>query len=107
MNHPVAQNYPVTAQGDTAYVQDPSDIRIWDNKVVVVKKGHFDLKKSNLGILLPNKPRGQGHGLVVACHEFEPSIAEDPPCRGCRCTLNPSRLKPVGVMRKLTIVLVS
>ncbi|GFU57557.1 hypothetical protein TNCV_3637191 [Trichonephila clavipes] len=33
-----------------------------------------------------------------ACHEFEPSTAEDPPCRGCRCTLNIARLNcpPVG-----------
>ncbi|GFX92815.1 hypothetical protein TNCV_2657291 [Trichonephila clavipes] len=27
-------------------------------------------------------PRGQGHGFVAGCHEFERSTAEDPPCRG-------------------------
>ncbi|GFS84383.1 hypothetical protein TNCV_4605891 [Trichonephila clavipes] len=34
----------------------------------------------------------------MACHEFEPCTAEDPPCRGGRCTLNMKRLKrpPVG-----------
>ncbi|GFY21019.1 hypothetical protein TNCV_3990631 [Trichonephila clavipes] len=26
-------------------------------------------------------PRAQGHGLVPACHEFEPNTAEDVPCR--------------------------
>ncbi|GFY36350.1 hypothetical protein TNCV_3450531 [Trichonephila clavipes] len=26
-------------------------------------------------------------------HEFEPTIADDPPCRGGRCTLNKSKLK--------------
>ncbi|GFV36118.1 hypothetical protein TNCV_4964661 [Trichonephila clavipes] len=30
-------------------------------------------------------------------HEFEPCTAEDPPCRGKRCTLNTSRLKPPPV----------
>ncbi|GFV73425.1 hypothetical protein TNCV_3389411 [Trichonephila clavipes] len=36
-----------------------------------------------------------------ACHEFEPSTAEDPQWR--RCTLNLSRLKrpPVGILGKL------
>ncbi|GFS84382.1 hypothetical protein TNCV_4605892 [Trichonephila clavipes] len=29
----------------------------------------------------------------MACHEFEPCTAEDPPCRGGRCTLNMKRLK--------------
>ncbi|GFX43249.1 hypothetical protein TNCV_2389571 [Trichonephila clavipes] len=35
--------------------------------------------------------------------QFEPSIVEDSPCRGDRCTLNLSRLKcpPVDMMRKL------
>ncbi|GFW07854.1 hypothetical protein TNCV_3919871 [Trichonephila clavipes] len=34
----------------------------------------------------------------VACHEFEPCNAEDPPCRGGRSTFNLSRIKrpPVG-----------
>ncbi|GFV05160.1 hypothetical protein TNCV_223741 [Trichonephila clavipes] len=37
-----------------------------------------------------------------ACHEFEPSTAEDPPCRGIRGTLNMSRFKrpPVGMVWK-------
>ncbi|GFW66320.1 hypothetical protein TNCV_1712191 [Trichonephila clavipes] len=42
-----------------------------------------------------------GHGSLVvkimdsclAGHMFELSAAEDPPCRGCRCTFNLSRLK--------------
>ncbi|GFY10258.1 hypothetical protein TNCV_2629371 [Trichonephila clavipes] len=36
----------------------------------------------------------------MACLEFEPSTAEDPLCRGVRCTLNTSRLKrpPVDVV---------
>ncbi|GFW75670.1 hypothetical protein TNCV_4428531 [Trichonephila clavipes] len=52
-----------------------------------------------------------GHGSLVvqetdsrpACHKFEPSTAEDPQCRGSRCTLNMSKLKrpPVVVVRKL------
>ncbi|GFW78772.1 hypothetical protein TNCV_4261941 [Trichonephila clavipes] len=29
----------------------------------------------------------------LSCHEFEPSTAEDPPCRGGRCTLNMSKFK--------------
>ncbi|GFW27762.1 hypothetical protein TNCV_766431 [Trichonephila clavipes] len=29
----------------------------------------------------------------LACHEFEPCTAEDPPCRGYRCTSNLSTLK--------------
>ncbi|GFX53041.1 hypothetical protein TNCV_1655001 [Trichonephila clavipes] len=35
----------------------------------------------------------------LACHEFKPSTAEDPPCRGGRCILNMSRPKrpPVSV----------
>ncbi|GFX32675.1 hypothetical protein TNCV_888131 [Trichonephila clavipes] len=39
----------------------------------------------------------------LMCHEFEPSAAEDLPCRGGRCSLNLSRLKrpPVGVVWKL------
>ncbi|GFV19162.1 hypothetical protein TNCV_3223801 [Trichonephila clavipes] len=39
----------------------------------------------------------------LTCHEFEPSTAEDPPCRGGQCTLNLSRIKcpPVGVQWKL------
>ncbi|GFV88631.1 hypothetical protein TNCV_1244411 [Trichonephila clavipes] len=38
-----------------------------------------------------------------ACHEFESSTAEDPPCRGRRCMLNIWRFKrpPVGVVWKL------
>ncbi|GFS79546.1 uncharacterized protein TNCV_2370541 [Trichonephila clavipes] len=28
------------------------------------------------------KSRGRGSLVVKACHEFEPSITEDPPCRG-------------------------
>ncbi|GFT72589.1 transposable element Tcb1 transposase [Trichonephila clavipes] len=38
-----------------------------------------------------------------ACRESEPRSAEDPSCRGGRCTLNMSRHKrpPVGVMWKL------
>ncbi|GFU12189.1 hypothetical protein TNCV_1212261 [Trichonephila clavipes] len=34
-----------------------------------------------------------------ACHEFESSTSEEPPCRGGRCTLNMSRLNcpPIGV----------
>ncbi|GFS76485.1 hypothetical protein TNCV_1621061 [Trichonephila clavipes] len=41
--------------------------------------------------------------LRLACHEFEPSTAEDPPCRKGGCTLNMSRLKrpPVDVVWKL------
>ncbi|GFV53139.1 hypothetical protein TNCV_4954251 [Trichonephila clavipes] len=37
-----------------------------------------------------------------ACHEFEPSTAEDPPYRKGRCTLNMSRLKrpPVGMVKE-------
>ncbi|GFU17333.1 hypothetical protein TNCV_591421 [Trichonephila clavipes] len=37
-----------------------------------------------------------------ACHEFDPSTAEDPQCRG-RCTKNLLMLKrsPVGVVWKL------
>ncbi|GFV50534.1 hypothetical protein TNCV_2097121 [Trichonephila clavipes] len=44
------------------------------------------------------KPSGQSNGLVIGCHEFEPSTAKDPPC-----TLNMPMLKrpPIGVMRKL------
>ncbi|GFV41786.1 uncharacterized protein TNCV_3629371 [Trichonephila clavipes] len=44
-----------------------------------------------------------GQGKWQACHEFKPSTAEDPPCKGDRCTLNMSRLKrpPVGVVWKL------
>ncbi|GFU66687.1 hypothetical protein TNCV_3111711 [Trichonephila clavipes] len=58
---------------------------------------------------LVSEPYG-GHGSPVirvmdswlACHDFEPSTAEDPPCRGCRCMLNMSRLKysPIGVVWK-------
>ncbi|GFU59712.1 hypothetical protein TNCV_3186721 [Trichonephila clavipes] len=33
-------------------------------------------------------------------HEFEPSAAEDPPCRGGRCTLNMSRFKRTFVEGK-------
>ncbi|GFU66953.1 hypothetical protein TNCV_4296051 [Trichonephila clavipes] len=42
--------------------------------------------------------------LWLESHEFEPSSAEDPPCRGGRCTLNLSRLKhpPAGVVRSST-----
>ncbi|GFT03702.1 hypothetical protein TNCV_278641 [Trichonephila clavipes] len=38
-----------------------------------------------------------------ACHEFEPSTAEDPPCRAGRCSLNMSRLKrlPIGLVWNL------
>ncbi|GFT11961.1 hypothetical protein TNCV_725681 [Trichonephila clavipes] len=38
-----------------------------------------------------------------ACHEFEPHVAEDPPCIGGRYTLNMSRVKrsPVGVVWNL------
>ncbi|GFU84770.1 hypothetical protein TNCV_2127111 [Trichonephila clavipes] len=38
-----------------------------------------------------------------ACHEFEPSTAEDPPFRDGRCALDMSRLKrpPVGGVLKL------
>ncbi|GFT57949.1 hypothetical protein TNCV_2768571 [Trichonephila clavipes] len=52
---------------------------------------------------------GDRGGLAVklmvswpACHEFEPSTAEDPLYTGGRCTLNMSRLKrsPVGVLWK-------
>ncbi|GFU43097.1 hypothetical protein TNCV_109191 [Trichonephila clavipes] len=41
--------------------------------------------------------------LWLACHEFEPSTAEDPPCSAGRCKLNMSKLKcsPVGVVWKL------
>ncbi|GFU20717.1 hypothetical protein TNCV_3176541 [Trichonephila clavipes] len=37
----------------------------------------------------------------LVCHEFKPSTAEDPPCRGGRCTLNVSRVRrpPVGVVK--------
>ncbi|GFW07360.1 hypothetical protein TNCV_865321 [Trichonephila clavipes] len=47
-----------------------------------------------------SQPNGQGNRLV---QEFEPSAAEDLPCRKGRCTLNRSRLKcpPVGVAWKL------
>ncbi|GFX49727.1 hypothetical protein TNCV_3072801 [Trichonephila clavipes] len=40
----------------------------------------------------------------LACHEFQPRTAEDPPCRGGRCVLNMSRLKrpPVGGLWKLS-----
>ncbi|GFX93854.1 hypothetical protein TNCV_1590291 [Trichonephila clavipes] len=43
----------------------------------------------------------------LACHEFEFSTAEAPPCRGDRCTLNLLRLKrpPVAVVWKLGEVL--
>ncbi|GFX29833.1 hypothetical protein TNCV_4749621 [Trichonephila clavipes] len=35
----------------------------------------------------------------LVCHEFDPSAAEDPLCRGNRCTLNLLRHKrpPIGV----------
>ncbi|GFV38091.1 hypothetical protein TNCV_4204011 [Trichonephila clavipes] len=55
--------------------------------------------------------QGACHGSSVvkvidswqACHEFEPSVAFDPPRRRGRSTLNMSRLKrpPVGVVWKL------
>ncbi|GFT34049.1 hypothetical protein TNCV_4384961 [Trichonephila clavipes] len=39
----------------------------------------------------------------LACHEFDPSTTEDPPCKEDRCTLNMSKLKcnSVGVVWKL------
>ncbi|GFW25546.1 hypothetical protein TNCV_1308071 [Trichonephila clavipes] len=45
----------------------------------------------------------KGADLWQACHESEASTAEDPPCRGGRCSLNISRLKhpSVGVVWKL------
>ncbi|GFX33747.1 hypothetical protein TNCV_3961561 [Trichonephila clavipes] len=38
----------------------------------------------------------------LTSHEFEPSTAEDPPCREHKCTLNMSRLKrpPIGEVWK-------
>ncbi|PRD28210.1 UNVERIFIED_CONTAM: hypothetical protein NCL1_33124 [Trichonephila clavipes] len=53
-----------------------------------------------------SKPGSSRGSLVVMvtdslplCHEFEPSTAEDAPCRGGRCMLNLSMLKrtPIGV----------
>ncbi|GFV92320.1 hypothetical protein TNCV_3949301 [Trichonephila clavipes] len=62
--------------------------------------GPYRLDNEKLLVL----PSGRGSpDSWTACHEFEPSTADDPPCRGSRCELNVSRLKcpPVGVMWKL------
>ncbi|GFT17190.1 hypothetical protein TNCV_4739021 [Trichonephila clavipes] len=63
------------------------------------------LRKSSF----PLKVRGHGSLVVkltdswLVYPEFEPVTAEDPTCRGGRCTLNMPRLKqtPVGVASKL------
>ncbi|GFV12452.1 hypothetical protein TNCV_1792311 [Trichonephila clavipes] len=42
----------------------------------------------------PQQPNGIGNALKVACHEFEPSTAEDPSCRVQVMHGNLSKLKP-------------
>ncbi|GFT26465.1 hypothetical protein TNCV_3603291 [Trichonephila clavipes] len=52
---------------------------------------HFKTRRHLLA--LAGRGSSQGNGLVTgACHEFEPSIAEEPQCRG-RYMLNMSMLK--------------
>ncbi|GFV95476.1 DUF4817 domain-containing protein [Trichonephila clavipes] len=38
--------------------------------------------------LRPQQPSGQGTDSWLACHDYQHSTAEDPPCRGDQCTLN-------------------
>ncbi|GFS55535.1 hypothetical protein TNCV_1627641 [Trichonephila clavipes] len=58
-----------------------------------VYEGQSVWKKYENSCIINRNDGGEGKESWLACHEFEPSIAEDPPCREGRSTLNLSRAK--------------
>ncbi|GFV86486.1 kinesin-like protein [Trichonephila clavipes] len=76
-----------------------------DNLILSMPRRLSVVPIHNMTVFLHSVGHGSKEVKVtwLACFEFEPRAAEDPPCREGRCALNPSRRKrpPIDMVGKL------